>query len=251
MGLSSAMGKIVGLTNKIVGATNPTALGANISSNSFMRVMGISGDLSFNSLADIKNSISEIKGGIAQGINMAVCSWEMITNPGQILDFLDQLATGMAGAIGDMLDQIFDAVAMQISMAVQQVVGAVISLISAFQNMWQSIVLLAEAIIDTVKSWFDWSNSKFSLDLQKENCKDMFAAIAGCMLNKFLGPYLEDFTSKIVGKINEVGNNFNEHLYDGLKDVNTFSSYANQEAFLLKKASIQIKGFSKESLLGD
>jgi len=78
----------------------------------------------------------------------------------------------------------------------------------------------------------------------------MYAAIAGCLLNKFLGPYIEEFTDKVVGKINEVGNNFNNALYEGLQDVNTFSSYANQESFLLKKASLQIKGLTKENLLG-
>ena len=77
----------------------------------------------------------------------------------------------------------------------------------------------------------------------------MYAAIAGCLLNKYLGTYLEDLTSKIVGKINEVGNNFNDALYDSLSDVNTFTSYTKQESFLLKKASIQIKGLTKENLL--
>jgi hypothetical protein len=77
----------------------------------------------------------------------------------------------------------------------------------------------------------------------------MYAAIAGCLLNKFLGPYIEEFTSKVVGKINEVGNDFNDKLYDELQDANVFASYANREAFLLKKASIQMSGLTKENIL--
>jgi hypothetical protein len=104
-------------------------------------------------------------------------------------------------------------------------------------------------LVDLWKNWTDWADWKFQLNIEKEACMDMYAAIAGCLLNKYLGPYLEEFTDKVVGKINEVGNNFNDALYDSLSDVNTFTSYANQESFLLKKASIQLKGLTKENLL--
>lgn len=113
-----------------------------------------------------------------------------------------------------------------------------------------SVLLLFDIICDTVKSWFDWSNTKIELELQQENCKDMFASIAACFLNKYLGNYLDDFAEKTVSKIKEMGNQLNEEIYEGLQDVNTFSSFAKQESFLLKKAYIQIKGLSKENILG-
>ena len=249
MNLSSAMGKIVGFTNKIVGFTSVSSTHANIPSNTFTRIMGIEGDLSFNSLSDIKNSIGEIKEGIAQTSSLVYCGVTLATSK-QGLAFLDQLVTGVAGVIGAITEQIMDAIAVQISMAAQQVIGCVTNLIDALQNLVASVMLLSEAILDMVTSWADWSDFQFQLEIEKENCKDMYAAIAGCLLNKFLGPYIEEFTDKVVGKINEVGNNFNNALYEGLQDVNTFSSYANQESFLLKKASLQIKGLTKENLLG-
>ena len=48
--------------------------------------------------------------------------------------------------------------------------------------------------------------------------------------------------------INEGGSAFNDFLYAELSDVHTFAAYANQEAFLLEKAKIQINGLRKEVL---
>ena len=118
MSLSSAMSKIVGFTNDLVGLTSASATHANIPSSSFTRVMGIEGDLSFGSISDIKNSIGQIKEGIAQSATMIYCAYTMATTK-QGLAFLDQLATGVAGVIGAITDQIIDAIAVQISNAVQ------------------------------------------------------------------------------------------------------------------------------------
>ena len=214
-----------------------------------MRVMGIEGDLSFNSVSDLKSSISQIRGGIAQGANMVRCGWELLGPQG--LQFLGQLIEGVGGAIGSIVDEIMDAIAIQISMAAQQIIGCVTAVINAFLNLVSSILLLTEIIGDMIDSWTDWSGFQFELGLKEAQCKDMYAAIAGCLLNKFLGPYLEEFSSKIVGKINEVGNDFNSKLYDELQDANTFASYANHEAFLVKKASIQLAGLTKESILSN
>lgn len=249
MSLSSAMSKIVGFTNDLVGLTSASSTHANIPSSSFTRIMGIEGDLSFGSLSDIKNSIGEIKEGIAQTASIVYCAYTLATSK-QGLAFLDQLVTGVAGVIGAITDQIIDAIAVQISNAAQQVIGCVTSVIDALQNLVASVLILAEAIVDMAQSWTHWADLKIELEIEEENCKDMFSSIAACLLNKYLGPYIEEFTDKIVGKINEVGNNFNNALYEGLQDANTFASYANQEAFLLKKASIQMKGLTKENLLG-
>lgn len=250
MSLASSLNKITSFTNKLIGVTNPMASGANVSVGSWGRVMGIS-DLSFNSIADTKRSISEIKGTLAQTINTAACLKYMLwDNPAEMLDFLDQLATGVIGAIGSVVDQIYDAVSYQITAAVSQIAGSILSLVGALQQLVSSVLLLFDVICDTVKSWLDWSNLKMELELQQENCKDMFAAIAACFLNKYLGKYLDDFAEKTVAEINKMGNELNKEIYEGLQDVNTFASFARQEAFLLNKASIQIKGLSKENLLG-
>jgi hypothetical protein len=60
MSLTSAMSSMVKYTNQIVGFTSASSTHANISTNSFMRVMGIEEDLSFGSISDIRESISEL-----------------------------------------------------------------------------------------------------------------------------------------------------------------------------------------------
>lgn len=250
MSLSSSMGKVVGYTNKIIGAMNPQSSGANVSVGSWGKYVGLQ-DLSFNSLSDTRQSIQEIRGAISQGVTTVMCLKYLVwDNPAELLNFLDQLATGVAGAVGSVIDQIYDAITYQITCAVNQIAGSVMAFIDAIGSLISSIVNLFEVICDTVKSWFDWSNLKLEMELKQENCKDMFAAMIACFLNKYLGKYLDEFAEKAVEKINEGGQKLNDSIYESLQDINTFSSYAKQESFLLKKASIQIKGLSKESLLG-
>lgn len=85
--------------------------------------------------------------------------------------------------------------------------------------------------------------------LNKNECIELYSSIAACLLNKFLGPFVDKFTEKVVGGINDVGEEFNNMLFEELQDVNTLSSYINQEAFLLEKASLQMRGLTKENLL--
>ena len=211
--------------------------------------MGISEELGFGSLEEIKESISEISGAVNKGYTMVNCAIDLFTT-GAGLDFLYKLASGIDNAIQSVIDEIFDAVATQVSLAAQQVIGAVTNLIDSLLNLVNSILLIAESLKELYDSWTDWNNDMIKWQYDKEACADLYASIAACLLNKLLGPYLDKFTEKVTGKINEIGNDFNEKLYDELQDVNTFSSYANQEAFLLKKASIQMKGLTKENLLG-
>lgn len=248
MSLASSMKKVTSFTNKLLNITSGSQLGTNIPTNSVMRALGVDGTLSIGSVEDIQNTISELKDGITNAATFAYCAYNLLSIEGA-LEFLDRLALGIDSAIASILDQVIDSIATQISMAAQQVIGAFTSLLDALANLVQSVLLIADSLMDLWNSWTDWSNWKFQMNIEKEACMDMYASVAGCLLNKYLGSYLEDFTDKIVGKINEVGNNFNDALYDSLSDVNTFSSYANQEAFLLKKASIQIKGLTKENLL--
>ena len=229
---------------------NYQSSGANVSASSWMRIMGLD-DLSFNSIADTKMSLAEIKGAMVQTLTTASCLKYMVwDNPAEMLNLLDQLATGVIGAIGSVVDEIYDAVSYQISAAINQVSGTIISLVSSLQQLVNSIISLFDVICDTITSWFDWSKLKIELELQQENCKDMFASLIACYLNKHLGKYLDEAANKAISGINEIGNEFNNKLYDELQDVQMFSSYARQEAFLLNKASIQINGLSKENVLG-
>jgi phage-related protein len=107
------------------------------------------------------------------------------------LGVLANIATGAAGIIADIWQQVADAVACQISMAVGQIIGMITNLVSAFQNLVASVLLLADGILSMAKSWLDWSNFQWELEIEAQNCKDMFSAIAACYLNKMLGPYIE------------------------------------------------------------
>lgn len=250
MSLASSMSKVLNFTNKVIGVMNPQSSGVNVSPSSWLRVMGLD-DLSFNSVSDFKTSIQEIKGVMSQTLTTASClkylAWD---NPAEMLNLLDQLTTGVVGAIASVVDEIYDAVSYQISAAINQITGAIASLVGSLQQLVNSIMTLFSVFCDTINSWADWSNLKIELGLREENCKDMFASIMACFLNKYLGSYLDEIQEKVVGGINEVGASLNNKIYEDLQDVNMFSSYARQEAFLLKKASIQLSGFSKESLLG-
>lgn len=249
MSLASSMAKITSFTSKLTSIT-PNNLHANIPSNSLTRALGIDGD-NISSISDLKNTISDLKQGVASAASLAYCSVVLFADGGKTaLGVLQNLATGAAAIVTDIWKQISEAVAAQIGMAVSQIIGTITNLISALQNLVVSVMLLAQGIASMIKSWLDWSQWDWELEIEKENCKDMLSAIAACYLNKILGPYIEQFTDKIVGKINQVGNNFNDMLFDAFQDTNMFSSYANQQAFLLQKASLQIKGLTKQNLLG-
>lgn len=250
MGLSSSMSKIIGVTSKIANfanqASNPNV---NIPASSFMRILGIEEDLSFGSLGDTASSITQLKEAVATGVNAIRCGWHIMSDRKGFQDFLSSMVTGAVGVMSYVADQVMDAVTVQISNAVKQIVGTVFNLISALQNLVASVLLIFDAIVDFIKNLSDFADLTFELELEKEACVQFYSSIAACLLNKFLGPYINEFATKLVGKINEFGNNFNEMLYEGLQDVDTFASYANQEAFLLKKASLQMQGLRPSTLL--
>ena len=250
MSLSQAMAKITSVTSKIT-SFSPSSLVVNVPSSAMTRALGIDGDFSLNSISDIRQSISRLKQSMATGLSLAYCSAMVFADGGKTaLGFLENLASGAMGVITDIYQQIADAVAAQVGMAVSQIIGVVTSVVSALQNLVASILSLGAAIWETFKSWTDWSKMIFEIQIQRQNCKDMLSAIAACFLNKLLGPYIEQFTSNIVGKINQVGNTFNQKLFEEFQDINIAAAYANQQAFLIKKAELQMKGLTKQNLLG-
>jgi hypothetical protein len=165
MGLNSGMAKIIGYTNKMMGFTSVWSTHANVPSSSFMRVMGIEGDLSFNSVSDLRNSISQLRSGAALGINAIRCGWELLGPQG--LQFLGQLIEGVGGVIGTIADEIMDAVSIQVSMAAQQIIGCVTSVVDALLNLVSSVLLLTDIINDMIDSWTDWSDFNFDLYLKE------------------------------------------------------------------------------------
>ena len=90
---------------------------------------------------------------------------------------------------------------------------------------------------------------KIKTAFDAQNCSDLLSSIAACFLDKFLGKYIDDFVNNATEKINEMGNDMNNFISEQLEDVNVLADYTNREAFLLKKASLQIKGLTPENLL--
>ena len=74
--------------------------------------------------------------------------------------------------------------------------------------------------------------------------KYIFAAIAACMMNKFLGNKLQNLEDKISGEIIKTGDELNSHIADQLSDVNSVSSYLERERFMMEKATKQINGIN-------
>lgn len=245
------MQKIVSFTSKLVGAVNSNAIGANIPTNTIMQALGIEDDLSFNSVADTIESLNELKDTAVYGINMARCAIVMATNEkGQTGNFLAAMEQSLVGAIASVVNQIWDAVAIQVSNAVGQIIGTFLNIVKSLQSLLTSVLLLFDSIKNFIVGLADFAKLRFELLLKQEQCASFLSSIAACLLNKYLGPYLDQFTNSVVGKINEFGNNFNEALYEGLQDANVFASYAQQEAFLMKKASLQINGLTPTALFG-
>ena len=247
--INNQMQKIISFTSNLIGAVNYKSIGCNVPVDNFLTILGVDNALEFGSLQETKTSIQQIKGAIAQGANMVNCAWTLMTTS-QGLDFLSQIATGALGAISSVIDQIWDAVAVQIHAAINQVVGTFLNLVQAFQSLITSVLLLADAIVNFFSSLSQFADMTFKLKLEQKQCADFYASIAACLLNKYLGPYLDEFTNKVISQVNDLGGQFNALLYQELQDVNTFSSYAKQEAFLLKKASLQINGLTPRNLLG-
>lgn len=260
MGLTSSLSKISGFITKATGTvtsiTKGTGTGTNLPTNAVMQALGMGESLGFGSIAEIKNSIESIAGGIATGINMIQCAWDLLSID-NALAFLEQLAMGVVGAVTAVVDQVVGAVVGQVTAAISAVVGSILGIIDAIKNMINSIMLIVDALIALWDSWTNWGDWKFQLDIQSQSCEDMFSSIAGCLMNQLLGSKFDKILGKITGfgdkitnKINDIGGKVNSAIYEELQDVNTFTSFANQESFLLKKASLQIRGLTKENLLG-
>ena len=249
MGLNSSMQKLLNYTQKVNDVLNPNKWLS-------MRVPGIKGGLfkreegeGISTLGDLLNEINTSVGDIMTGVNIAYCAVTM--GGAGYADFIGKLATGVVGAITAVADTIMDAIYIQISNAVNQIVNLISGFLDMIFNVWSSICQIYDAMCNWWDSFGDFFDFNFDNILAKQNCSDMYAAIGACLLNKFLGPYLDEFKEKATDAINKHGKKMNDIIYEELADARTFVAYANQEAFLLKKAALQINGLTRENLIGD
>lgn len=242
--------KILAFTTKLVGAINSNSMGNNIPTNAVMRALDITEALGVESIADVKRTINELKQATAKVANLARCGWA-VTFGGQFGGLMENILTGLTGAALSVVDQIWDAVYVQIKGLVDQSLGTILNLIDAFQSLITSILLLADSVKNFFASLSEFADLQVELEMEYEDCKKLYSSLAACLLNKYLGKYIDQFTNKAVGFINKTGAELNAALYEDLQDVNVFASYAKKEAFLLKKASLQINGLTPTNLLAD
>lgn len=253
MGLNSSMQQIVKYTQKITQVLDPNKWLSVRVPGGLSSLFGGEDDEDTSTLGDLLNELNTTAGDIMTGANLVRCAILMATEDGikGYGDFLAQMAMGAMGAITAVADAIMDAIYIQISNAVNQIVNLFTSFIDAIFNVWAAMC----QIWDALENWWDkkgeWVKFNFEWALAQENCADMYAAIGACLLNKFLGPYLDEFKEKAVNAINNYGNDLNNMIYEEISDARTFIAYANQEAFLLKKAALQINGLTRENLIGN
>lgn len=250
MSLNSSMQKIIDFTSKLNGYLDLNNLiDVKVPGGKLAEMVGWEEGEGIQSVGDLVRAVEDVGGLVATGANLVRCGYTIATSD-QYKNFLGSMAMGVTNVIVQITDEIWNAVAAQINQAVMQVVGTITNIITALNNLWTSIELLWEGL---KKCWDDWMRDiefNIGLELDAKNCADMYAAIGGCLLNKFLGPYIDEFKEKALKEINETGKSFNDLLYEEMADANAFAAYANHEAFLLNKAELQIKGLTRENLLG-
>lgn len=246
MGLASSLSKVLSLTQKI-GAYPQTLLPIKFDTGVLDKVFGMEGQLvQINSVSDAKNFVQGALSNLTQGANLINCGIHTLSNYNI---FLGQLASGLTVMAARIADEFFDVIMCQINSAVSQIIGGVISIIKAVHDIWTSMVLLWKSLENLYESWTTWSNINFEWKLNEENCIDMYASIVACLLNKLLGEYISSFKHKVISEIDKFGNDLNAQIYDKLNDTRVISQFADRQSFLLKKASLQINGLTKENLL--
>lgn len=173
---------------------------------------------------------------------MAYCAGKMLTNPGMLLNTLDILGNNILAAATEMASRLANIVKGQINQALGQVVGSITGLVNNALGFLGSIIDLVDAIKNLFEDLKNIGDLDFKNFMADEDCEYMFATMAACMLNKFLGTKLQSFEQKIAGKITEVGSSLNSAIASELQDVNSLSSYIERERFMMEKATRQISG---------
>lgn len=241
MGILSTMNDVVESTNKFVNSIE--SFQCNIPTGKVGQFLGID-DIQIQGLSGLSSAVGEVASGVTQGLSLAYC----MLSPEGWAGMLGGIAYGLTDAAFGMLQTIQEAISAQLRAAVQQIIGTLINFVTSIMNLIANICLLFKAIAD-LSSWFDLGSKSLKLAIEREECGSMMASIAACILNKYLGEFLDELESDIVDSINEVGNAVNNKIADAMEDVNLMSSYINREAFLIKKAQIQVAGLTPENVL--
>lgn len=199
---------------------------------------------SIQSIGQAASSVVESAQNLMQVGRMAYCAGKMLTNPSMALGVLNVLGNNLLAAVTDMASRLASLMKGQINQAISQVTGSITGLINNALGFLGSILSFIQALNDFIDNLFSLGLGDWEDFMSDEECEYMFATMAACMLNKFLGPKLKEFENKISGKITEAGDKLNSAISEGLADVNTVSSYLEREQFMMEKATKQLNGIN-------
>lgn len=197
---------------------------------------------SVQSLGQLALSVTDSAQELIQVGKMAYCAGKALANPGMVLNVLDTLANNLLSAATEMATRLADLALGQINQALSQVTGSITGLIKNALGFLGALIDVIEAIKNLFDDAWNIGSLDFEMFMSEEDCEYMFATMAACMLNKFLGNKLQSFEQKIAGKITEAGQELNSAIAENLADVNTLSSYMERERFMMEKATKQING---------
>ena len=199
---------------------------------------------SVHSLGGAVNSVVDSAQNLLQGARLAYCLGKMITNPSMFLGMLDILANSALAAAGDIASRLAALVKGQITQALSQITGSITGLVNNILGFLNSILNLYDSIVNLIENLKNIGNWDWEDFMAEEDCEYIFAMMAACMLNKFLGSKLQDLEQKISNKIIKTGTELNSAIAENLSDVNTVSSYVERETFMMNKATKQINGLN-------
>lgn len=197
---------------------------------------------SVKSIGELASSVLGSAQNLIQAGKMAYCIGLMIANPDMLLGILDNIANNLLAVAVDIADRLASQVKGQITQALSQITGSITGLVNNALGFLGSIIDVIEAVKNMFDDAFKIGELDFEAFMSEEDCQYMFASMAACMLNKFLGNKLQSFEQKISGKITEAGSKLNSAIASELTDVNSLSSYLEREKFMMEKAAKQING---------
>lgn len=196
------------------------------------------------SLGGLVNSVVSSAQNLLQGAKLAYCVGKMITDPSMMLGVLDTLGNNILAAATEIAGRLANLVKGQIDQALAQISGTITGFVNNVLGFLGSIVDLAKAIANLYDSIMNIGFKDWEDFMSEEDCEYIFAALAACMLNKFLGNKLQELERKLSDKIISAGTSLNSAIAENLADVNSVSSYVERERFMMEKATKQINGIN-------
>ena len=187
-------------------------------------ISGLFETSSVGSLGEMATSLVSSAQNLIQVGKLAYCVGKMIANPAMMLGVLDGLANNVLAAAAQIGSRLSSLLRGQINLAIGQVVGSINNLIGSAFSFLGSIADLIKALKNFIITIYELGDSDFELFMGEEDCEYIFATIAACMMNKFLGNKLQNLEDKISGEIIKTGDELNSHIADQLSDVNSVSN---------------------------